>query len=169
MSLGKVSFVTCVTITALLLAIGFATAGEWVLALVAILLTPAWFFARKYADAWLPFSCLLASVGLAIAGILTGASSVFMILASGFSLAVWDLSLFTAAFGNNSPGKQSRQYEIRHIQSLVLALGFGIFISLLGRLFTLRTPFALLILLIAWLLFGLDRALGAIKKQNVHK
>ena len=169
MSLRKIFFVICIGISALFLASGFGIAGERILALIAILMAPAWLFARKYADTWLPFICLLISVGLAVVGILIGASSRWMFLGSGFSLAAWDLLLFSAALENNPSGEQNRLYETKHIQSLVLALGFGLLLLFLGRLFTFRTPFALLILFIILVLFGLDRTLGDIKKQRVRR
>ena len=169
MSLKNVFFVTCITITALFLATGFGLAGEWIWALIAILMTPIWLFARKYADTRLPFICLLASVGLAVVGILTGVSSLWMFLGSGFSLAAWDLLLFSAALENKLSGEPTRLYEIKHIQSLVLALGLGIVLFLLGRSFTIQTPFALLIVFIISVLFGLDRTLGDIRKWRVRR
>ncbi len=168
-SLKDFFFVTCVGITALLLAAGFGLAREWILGLVAILMVPVWLFARKYADTWLPSICLLTSVALAVLGILVGASSLWMILGSGFSLAVWDLLPFSAAAKNDSPGEQTRLYEIKHIQSLVLALGIGFLLLLLGRLFTFQIPFVLLILFITLVLFGLDRTIGAINKQRARR
>ena len=169
MPLRKIVFVICVAITALLLSTGFGIAGKWILALFAILMAPTWLFARKYANTWLPHICLLASVGLAVTGMLTGASSMLMILGSGFSLAVWDLLLLGAALETSSSGEQTRQYEIKHIQSLIVALGSGLFLAFLGRLFTLKTPFALLILFVTSVLFGLNRILGIIKKQHVRR
>ena len=169
MSLRKIFFVICIAITALSLASGFGIAGERILSLIAILIAPLWLFARKHADTWLPFFCLLTSVGLAVVGILIGASSLWMFLGSGFSLAVWDLLLLSAALENNPSGEQNSLYEIKHIQSLVLAIGFGLLLLFLGRSFTLKTPFALLILFITAVLFGLDRTLGDIKKQRVRR
>jgi hypothetical protein len=169
MSLRKIFFIICIVITALSLATGFEIAGKWILALIAVLLAPAWLFAQKYADTWLPFLCLLTSAGLAVVGILIGSSSLWMFLGSGFSLAVWDLLLFNAALGNNPSGEQTRLYEIKHIQSLALALSFGLLLVFLGRLFTIQIPFALLILFILSVLFGLDRTLGDIKKQRLGR
>jgi hypothetical protein len=153
----------------LFLATGYGIARQWIWALAAILMVPAWLFARKYADTWLPLLCLLASVGLAVIGMLIRASPVLMILSSGSSLAVWDLLLLDAASGINSPGEQTRQYEIKHIQSLALALGSGFLLAFLGRLLTLQTPFALLILFVVLAIFGLDRAFGNIKKWRTGK
>ena len=169
MSLRKNFFVICIGITAFFLASGFGIAGEPILSLVAILPALAWLLARKYADTWLPFICLLTSVGLAVVGILIGVSSLWMFLGSSFSLAAWDLLLLSAALENNPAGEQARLYEIKHIQALVLALGFGLLLLFLGRLFTLQIPFALLILFITSVLFGLDRTLGDIKKRRVRR
>ena len=98
-----------------------------------------------------------------------GAPPLLMILSSGTSLAVWDLLLLDAAPGINSPGERTRQYEIRHIQSLVLALGGGFLVAFLGRLLSLHTPFALLILLVGLAVFSLDRAFGTIKKRWIGR
>jgi hypothetical protein len=169
MSLRKICFVISIVIAVFFLATGFEIAGERILALITILIAPAWFIARKHTDTWLPFICLLTSVGLAVVGILIGASSLWMFLGSGFSLAVWDLLLFSAALESNPSGEQTRLYEIKHIQSLGLALGSGFFLAFIGRLFTFQLPFALLILFITSVLFGLDRTLGDIKKQRVRR
>ena len=169
MPLRKFFFVISLTSSVFFLAAGYGIAGQWIWALAAILMVPAWLFARKYADTWLPLICLLAAVGLAVEGRLIGAPPVLMILTSGSSLAVWDLLLLDAAAGINSPGEQTRQYEIKHIQSLVLALGSALLVAFLVRLLTLQTPFALLILFVALAIFSLDRAFGNIKKLRMGR
>ena len=169
MPLRKIFFVICMISSTLFLATGYGIARQWIWTLAASLMVPAWFFARKYAGTWLPLLCLLAAVSLSVVGSLIGAPPVLMILSSGSSLAVWDLLLLDAAPGINSPGTQTRQYEIKHIQSLVLALGSGLLVAFLGRLLTLQTPFALLILFVALALFGLDRAFVNIKKWRMGR
>jgi hypothetical protein len=145
---------------------GFWITGKWIGALVAILIGPAWLFARKNMDPWLPFICLLASVGLAVAGRLFGAPYLLMILGSALALAVWDLIYLDTALGKNSCGAQTRRYENKHVQSLVLALGFGLFVALLGRFINIRIPFIVLMLLISFTLFALDRVWGYIKRTG---
>jgi hypothetical protein len=169
MSLRKIFFVICMTISALCLATGYGSARQWMWALAATLMAPAWLFARKYANTWLPLICLLASVGLAVAGRLTGAPSLLMIFSSGFSLAAWDLLFLEAALRSNSSGEQTRQYENEHFQSLALALGSGLFVGFFGRLITLHIPFALLVLFVVLAVFALDRALSYIKKWHMGR
>jgi hypothetical protein len=67
--------------------------------------------------------------------------------------------------GKNS-SEQTHQYEIKHLQSLILALGFGLIAASLGRLLNLRVPFLLLLLLVLLTVFGVDRVLGYIKKAG---
>jgi hypothetical protein len=124
---------------------------------------PAWLFARKYPDSWLPYVCLLASICLAVIGKLTGAAPLFMIFGSGVSLAVWDLLYLDAALESNSSGEQTRQYENKHLQSLTLALGFGVSVAFLGRLLNPQIPFLVMLLFIAFTLFALDRVWSYIK------
>jgi hypothetical protein len=162
----KPFFVISLISLVLCLAAGYGIAGKWIGVLGAILMGTAWLFARKNTDPWLPFICLLASVGLAVAGRLLGAPYLLMILGAALALAVWDLKYLDAALGKNSFGAQTRRYENKHIQSLVLALGFALFVVLLGRFINIRIPFIVLMLLIAFVLFALDRVWGYIKRTG---
>jgi hypothetical protein len=150
----------------LCLATSYGIAGQWVGAAMAILMGPAWWFARNQPGSWLPFVCLFGSVGLAAAGTLFGAPPLGMILGSALSLAVWDLLLFNATLGNRSSSQQTRQYEKEHLQSLMLALGGGLIPTLLGRFLHIQISFFGLLLLAIVFLFALDRVWGYIKKTG---
>jgi hypothetical protein len=159
-------FFVCLVISTLCLAAGYTLVGQWLGVLLAILTGPAWWLARKYPVSWLPLICLLGSVCLAVVGLLIGSSPLLMICGSGVALAVWDLLFLEAALGSNPSEGQTRQYENKHLQSLALALGFGLSVAILGRLQHLQLPFVLLMLFITLALFGLDRVLGTIKKRR---
>lgn len=169
MALRKTFFAVCLVVSVLCLATGYGIAGQWIGAVMAIITGSAWLLARKYPASWLPHICLLASVCMAVVGRLTGSSPLLMICSSGIALAVWDLLLLDTALGSNSSGEQTRQCEDKHLQSLVLVLGFGLFVVFLGRLLTLQIPFVLLVLFVALAVFGLDRAWGYIKKQRIGR
>ncbi|HET9912685.1 MAG TPA: hypothetical protein VFQ13_12390 [Anaerolineales bacterium] len=166
MTLRKTFFFICLIASVLCTAAGYAIAGNWIGVILAILMGPIWLFTRKYPDSWLLLTCLLMSVGLAVAGRLIGASPLLMILGSGLALAVWDLLFLDTSLRRNSSGEQTRQYEYRHLQSLALALGSGLLITLLGRLLNLQIPFIILMLLIAFTLFALDRVWGYLRKTG---
>jgi hypothetical protein len=161
----KIFFIACLIASVLLLAAGHVITRQWIWSLLTVLLIPAWLFARNHYTPWLPPVCLLASIGLAIIGKLNGAPSLLMIFGSGISLAVWDLLLLDIEMGKNS-SEQTHQYEIKHLQSLILALGFGLVAASLGRLLNLRVPFLILLLLVLLTVFGVDRVLGYIKKAG---
>ncbi len=163
MSFRKVLFVACLIILVAGLAAGYVFAGKWIGALPAIIMAPAWLLAQKNTDPWLPFICLLTSVVLAVAGRLAGATPLLMILCSALSLVVWDLTYLDATLRKNSFGALTRRFEHKHIQSLGLALGFGLLGVLLGRLINLRISFVVLMILIAFSLFAIDRTWGYIK------
>jgi hypothetical protein len=165
-SLRKVFFITCMIFSVFCLTAGYAVAGQWIGTVAAILMIPAWLFARKHSGTWLPYICLLASVSLAVIGKLTGAIPILMIFGSGITLAVWDLLLLDAALGNNSSGEQTRQYENKHLQSLALSLGFGLSMALLGRLLNFQIPFFVLLLFIVFTLFSLDRIWSYLKRRS---
>ncbi len=166
MSFRKALFVICLMILVVCLAVGYWIAGKWIGAVLAILLGPVWLFAQKTTDPWLLFICLLASVGLAVAGRLAGVIPLLTILCSAFSLAVWDLIFLDATLRKNSFGALTRRFEYKHVQSLGLALGFSLFGVLLGRLINLRIPFMVLLILIAFTVFAMDRAWGYIKRTK---
>jgi|WetSurMetagenome_2_1015567.scaffolds.fasta_scaffold132413_1 hypothetical protein len=52
---------------------------------------------------------------------------------------------------------------------MVLALGSGLPVAFLGRMFSLQTPCVLLVFFITLAVFNLDRALGYIKKQGIGR
>lgn len=165
MDLRKIFFAACLVLSVLCLAAGYGFAGQWLGVGMAIITGPAWLLARKYSDSGLPLICLLASVGMAVVGRLTGVTPLLMICGSGMALAVWDLLLLDVTLESNSSGEQTRQYEKKHLQSLVLALGFGLCAAFLGRLLTLQVPFVLLVLFVILTVFGLDRVWGYIEKM----
>jgi hypothetical protein len=163
MSLRKPLLLLSLLISTVCLAAGFGSTGKWIGVLAAVLMVPAWLLAGRSANPWLAFLCLLASLGLAVTGRLLGAAPGLMIPGLAVSLAVWDLTGLDAALRNTSFGEQTRRYEKKHIQSLLLALGFGLFGALLGRLIDLHFPSILLMLLVACALFALDRVWISIK------
>ena len=161
-------FFVCMILSVLCLAAGYSIAGQWIGALAASLMVPAWLFVRKHPGTWLPSICLFASVGLAVAGRLTGSPSWLMICSSGVALAVWDLLFLDDAMDGNSAKEQSRQYESKHLQALALAVGSGLLVALLGRLLNLQIPFIAMVLLVAVLIFGFERSWSIIKKPRTH-
>jgi hypothetical protein len=166
MSLRKTFLIICLITSVLCLAAGYGIAGRWIGAILAILMGPAWLLARHYPDSHLPLVCLLGSVALAVAGTLIGSPPLWMIFGSALALAGWDLLLLDSAAGNTSSAEQTRLYENKHLQSLTLALGSGLLAALLGRFLEFQIPFLLLMLLITFILFALDRIWGYIKNTG---
>jgi hypothetical protein len=168
MSLRRISFLICLTVSLLCLTAGYGIAGKWVGALIAIITGLAWLPARKYPDSDLPFICLAGSVCLAIVGMFIGSLPLLMICGSGFALATWDLIFLDDTLGTNSFGEQTRRYENKHLQALALALGCGLIVAFVGRLLNFQIPFIVMMLFIALAIFGLERIWGTIKKRNIH-
>jgi hypothetical protein len=162
----KTFFVICLVVSMLCLTAGYGFAGQWIGAVIAIISGLSWLLARKYPLSWLPHLCLFMSVSLAVAGQVTGTPPVLMICGSGFALAAWDLICLDGALGTNSSGEQTMRYENKHLQSLALALGSGMLVAFLGGLFHLQIPFAVMMLLVALVIFGFERVWGTIKKRN---
>ena len=163
MSRSKTFFAICLIGSVFCLAAGYWIAGQWLGAILAMLIAPAWLLARKDPDSPLPFVCLLGSVGFAVAGRLIGSPPLWMIFGAAAALAVWDLLYLDSALGKNSSAAPTRHYENKHLQSLGLALGCGLLGTLLGSFLIIRIPFPVLLLLITFILFALDRVWGYLK------
>lgn len=163
-SIRKISFFLCLAILVISQISVYVLAGQWIGILSAIGLGFIWLFTRKHSDTWLPHICLAASIILTTTGTLTGSHFILSIISSGFSLAVWDLLLFDASLQKTTCADQTRRYENRHLQSLSLAVGLGIFAGIVGRSLHLQPPFILIVLMIVLALFGLDRVWILIKK-----
>jgi hypothetical protein len=166
MTLRQIFFFACLAFSTFCLAAGYLIAGQWAGAALTLITGLAWLYARKDPALWLPQICLVAAVCLAVAGLLAGASPVLMLLGSGVALAVWDLILLEAALKGDTLNKQTRRYESRHLQSLALALGFGLLVTFLGRWLHFQLPFVILLLFVALVIFGLDRIWRYIKQPG---
>jgi|GEM_PF-1841413 len=165
-SFRKTFFAVCLIISVLCLSLGYGLSGQWVGVVISLITGAAWLLARKYPNSILPLASLAISICLAVAGNLNGDSAFLMTCGSGFALATWDLLLLDSALGSHSSAVQTRQYEIKHLQSLALALGSGLMVIFLGRLVRLQIPFVVLLLSIALVVFGLDRIWGYVNKTG---
>jgi hypothetical protein len=166
MSPRKSLFIACVLASTFLPLAGYALAGQWIGVVASVVVGALWVLARKYSASWMPLLCLLASLGIAIGGCLSGASPLLMILGAGVSLAVWDLVLFNAALNKSAYAEGTQRYENIHIQFLIRAVGTGLLIASLGRFLRLQIPFVALVLFIGLFAFGMDRAWSYIKKTE---
>jgi ABC-type Mn2+/Zn2+ transport system permease subunit len=107
---------------------------------------------------WLPTAGLVLSTGLAAVGILSGGQPFLLALGVMAALASWDLVLLENSLGGGPP-QQAAFFEGRHLKSLALAIGLGtlgVAVGVGGAL-QLSLPFGGLILLVALILFCLDR------------
>jgi hypothetical protein len=164
----KILFVLCVVLSILCLAAGYAMVGHWVGAVIVIITGLCWIPARKDLGAWLPHLCLFAFVFLAVVGRLTGSTTFLMVCGSGLALAAWDLFFLDEELKGSTYGEQTRRFENKHLQSLTLALGFGLMAAFVGRLLNFQIPFAILMLFVLMVVFGLDRVWGYTKKRKMH-
>lgn len=163
MTLRNIFLFASLTFSTFCLAAGYILARQWIGIVMTLLTGLTWMYARKNPALWLSHLCLLASVCLAMAGILAGALPMFMFLGSGVALAVWDLVLLNDALKSSIFGVQTRRYENKHLQSLALAIGSGLLVAWLGRWLHFEVPFAVLMLFVALVIFGLDRIWSYIK------
>lgn len=157
MPLRKLLFFMAWFALMLSLAIGYGLVGHWVGVALAGAVGLGWVVALEYPEAWLTFTCLTLSIGLAVVGRLTGATPGWMLCAAGLALAVWDLLFLNSALKGSLPAEHTRRYERAYLRALGLALAGGLGVASLGRLLVLRLSFLVLVILIGVVVFGLDR------------
>jgi hypothetical protein len=157
-----------VVLSILCLAAGYALVGHWIGAVIVIISGLSWVPARKNPDSWLPHLCLFAFVCLAVVGRLTGSTTILMLCGSGLALAAWDLFFLNDGLKGNTDVEQTKRYENKHLQSLALALGFGLMVAFIGRLLNFQIPFVILLLFVVMVVFGLDQVWSHIKKRKMH-
>jgi hypothetical protein len=166
MNIRKILFFICLIVSMLCLAAGYWITGQLIGEVFTIITVLAWLFARKYPASGLPGICLFASVCLAVIGLFSGSPPLLMLCGSSISLAVWDLLFLDDALKSSSYEGQTRRYEIKHLQSLAVALGCGLIVAFVGRLLNFQIPFIVMMLLVGLIIFGLDRVWVIIKIRS---
>ena len=111
---------------------------------------------RKLRPTWLPTAVLAASVCLAGAGLLSGASPLLMISGATLALAGWDLALFERALSTGPSNQRAALLEKKHIESLALALGAGLFAAVAVRFIRFEVGFGGLVLIVLLAFYCLD-------------
>jgi hypothetical protein len=139
------------------LGLGYATTRLWIAIFVLVFSLLAWLSAIKWADGFLSFSALVLSVGLAAAGLLTGAAPLWMLFGAALALASWDVVLWNRISADNSPTLSLTLIERKHYQSLAVALTLGLLAAVSGRLFHFQIPFGWMVILVILALFSLER------------
>ena len=152
----------------LFLSAGWTLLGYWPVGLFLLLLIPVSLVLLKLKFSPICSLVLTLSVLLSALGLWRGLDISLALAGVLSALAAWDLIFLDADLGANSSGEQTRRYENKHLQSLVLAVGCGLIVTIIGRLLNLQTPFVLLILFVALFVFGLERIWDTIKKRNIH-
>ncbi len=157
MPVRKILRLVCPVISVTCLGIGYTTTGLWIAGLVLVLTLLTWLFAVKWPFGFLPTSTLVFSTSLAVAGLLTGAMPLLMMLGAALALAGWDVILWNRALINNSLSASPTLIERQHYQSLAVALGLGLLAIIAGRLFRFQIPFGWMVVLVILTLFSLER------------
>lgn len=147
----------CVGILAVALTAGFGLNRLWIGLAVTGLVTVVWIIAKRYSSKWLAHISMIASTGLACAGVLTGAPGWLMLIAVGFALATWDLLLLMMTTAHDPDNPQNRRYIDTHIRSLAVVVGLSIPGAIIGRSIQWDLPFIVLVLVTGLILVVFDR------------
>lgn len=152
--------ITCILASLACLLGGFAAAGYWMAAPVAVAPALIMLLARKFPSSWLPTTSLILSTCLAAVGILSGARPFLLALGAITALASWDLALLENSLEAGQP-QHAGLFENRHLKSLGLAIGLGLVVVGAGSAIHFSLPFGVLVLLVIFILICLDRLVDA--------
>jgi hypothetical protein len=174
-------FALCLASSAACIFVGYAMTGAWPGACLSLLPCVLAAFHRRLSAPWVPTAFLACMVGIAAAGLFLGAAAFLMIAGAALALGTWDLANLERSIkgdgpaaprfkerprGANAPrfkehprGANAPRFkdEWRHIHSLALALGAGLFAAACALVLPLRLPFLVMFLLLILDLFCLER------------
>jgi hypothetical protein len=153
MALRKLLKLACPIACAVCLAAGYASAGQWVGLALAALVWGAWHFGAQ----WPPTLMLIASVTLAAAGLVVGASALWMLPGAALALASWDLAHWDSFLADDLPAEVESRLERKHYTCLALALVPALLAAAAGQFIRFQIPFGVLVAVALLALLGLDR------------
>jgi hypothetical protein len=157
MPLRKILAILCPAISAISMAYGFALPGIWFGVITSFFIFGGWLFLLRRPSNGLSVAVLVISVCLSALGLLIGASPLLMVIAATLALASWDFVLFNASLPGEQPGKSVALLEKVHLESLALAVGLGLIVSIAGHFIRFQIPFIVMVLLVILGLFSLER------------
>ncbi len=144
---------------AVCLAAGYASAGLWLGVPLAALVWAAWHFGAK----WPPTLMLIGSVTVAAAGLVAGASALWMLPSATLALAAWDLTHWDSFLGGDMPAEVESRLERKHYASLALGLAPALLVAAAGQFFRIQISFGVLVAVALLALVGLDRIWAWVK------
>jgi len=153
MALRRLLKLACPTACAVCLAAGYSLARQWLGLGLVVLVWLAWLFAANEP----PSIKLIASVGLAAAGLSAGASPLWMLPGAALALASWDLAHWEKSLGGGLPAEAERRLERKHYACLALAVGPALLAAVAGQFIRFQIPFGVLVAVALLALLGLDR------------
>ena len=159
MATRKLLKLACPIACAICLAAGYASAGQWLGVPLAALVWAAWHFGAK----WPPTLLLTGSVTVAAAGLVAGASALWMLPGATLALAGWDLAHWDSFLGDDMPAEVESRLERKHYASVALALVPALLVAAAGQFIRLQIPFGVLVAVALVALLGLDRIWGWVK------
>lgn len=167
--LRKILTLLCPILSSLCLVIGYQRSGIAAAAGVGLFTLLVWLAVRRWPAAWAVGLALALSTGASVFGVTTDGPAPWLMISAAFGLASWDLILLDVSLAGNcapvSGAKQAERLETAHYQSLALALGAGLLLSLVGRLIHFHIPFIFMLLLVALAYFSLDRLIRALNRE----
>ncbi len=100
---------------------------------------------------------LIVSVTVAAAGLVFGASALWMLPGATLALASWDLAHWDGFLAGGLPAEVESRLEQKHYAYLALALAPALLVAVAGQFLRIQIPFGVLLAVALLALLGLDR------------
>lgn len=132
------AFITAV----LCVGIGYALAGNWLIAPASPVALMVWAVMRKRSSFVSSSALLLGLVVLTAMGVLMDLPVYLMLIASTMALVGWDLEHYIWRGAEGLPQQNAtHSFDWHHLRQLALAVSTGLIFASLGTLISLKLPF----------------------------
>jgi hypothetical protein len=143
-----------IAVAALVLTLGYATSGWWMLAPGAMVVGGVWALGQHRGWSGASTAGMTAAVAIAAAGFWLGVGAGWLLVGVVAALSAWDLDQFEQHLRRAGQVQGRPEIERRHLLRLALAAALGILLGIIALQVQVRISFLAALLLAALLALG---------------
>jgi uncharacterized membrane protein len=148
------------------LALGYALAGHWIWAALAIAVGLSWLLGQWRGWGWVASAGLLAWAALAAIGFWVDLGAGWMLCGMVAALTAWDLDHLVRRIGGLAGDERVRDLQRRHLRRLLLVDGVALSIMAIALGIDVKFSFAVALLLGLLAVLGLSRMIDALNRES---
>lgn len=150
--------------TVVLLSIGFVLGRIWPGVIIVLAMIPFWWITQRSANRLFSWMALVIFIGLAVFGLLSGATPYLMIAGVSTVLACFELEDRQDGSTKNSLSSDTMSFKKYHLKMICLATAVGLIIAEAGLFLKFSLPFGVIFLAVILVLFGLFQLFSQFRK-----